>query len=64
LNFHNVLKFFSFNDAGLWTSGKKMNSWEFTTVPEHYVFDEKLIIYEYHIFPDTILDEFIALPRK
>ncbi|KAG5307316.1 KBTBC protein, partial [Acromyrmex insinuator] len=49
--------------TGLWTSGKKMDSWEFTTVPEHYVFDEKLIIYKYHILTDSILDDFIALPR-
>ncbi|KAG5337683.1 KBTBC protein, partial [Acromyrmex charruanus] len=49
--------------TGLWTSGKKMDSWEFTTVPEHYVFDEKLIIYKYQILPSTILDHLIAMPR-
>lgn len=72
LNFLNVLKLFSFNDAGLWTSGKKMDSWEFTTVPEHYVFDGKLIIYKYqyiiHQYINTlsndISDDHITMPRK
>ncbi|XP_011700582.1 PREDICTED: uncharacterized protein LOC105457557 isoform X1 [Wasmannia auropunctata] len=31
--------------TGLWTSGENL-PWEFTTVPDHYVFDGKLIIYK------------------
>ncbi|XP_018315011.1 kelch repeat and BTB domain-containing protein 12 isoform X2 [Mycetomoellerius zeteki] len=57
--------------TGLWTSGKKMDSWEFTTVPEHYVFDGKLIIYKYqyiiHQYINTlsndISDDHITMPR-